>query len=274
MSWTLGKYWRAGLYGASVVFVGIAAYWAALPDAPRSPPEPPASPSGEIASAGSPYSTSRPRDLTTRRSSSFQAQTALPVDTEEATVAQYSAQKYQLLLDELHTFRADRAELQRALLQREQLTGLQESGQKQQALAAADERIRSMLHPADFATFEALKDSDLELFELEDYAGGVSNVAPLSTEDRKAILRTKLAYKGRFRQLVRDSGLQRQDLSPAEREYAYGVASRALQAYQESYLLEVRQYLSNDEQYTLLSNYESTKFTAELAKLRDQANGS
>ncbi len=37
-----------------------------------------------------------------------------------------------------------------------------------------------MLDPADFANFDALKESDLEQFELNEYAGGVSNVAPLA----------------------------------------------------------------------------------------------
>ena len=44
--------------------------------------------------------------------------------------------------------------------------------------------------------------------------------------------------------------------------------SRALEASRDSYLQEVRQYLYNDEQFTLLRNYETTEFNAELEKLR------
>jgi hypothetical protein len=47
--------------------------------------------------------------------------------------------------------------------------------------------------------------------------------------------------------------------------------SRALREYQQSYLQEVRQYLYNDEQYGLLSNYESSEFDAEMARLRSIA---
>ena len=93
-------------------------------------------------------------------------------------------------------------------------------------------------------------------------------VRTLSDADRDSILRTKLAYKTRFRQLVQDSGLMRDNLSATEREYAYAVTSRALEDYRRSYLQEVRQFLVDDEQYALLSNYENTEFTAELAKLR------
>lgn len=197
-----------------------------------------------------------------------------PIDSETETVAQYSAQKYQFLLDDLHSPQADGARLQRELLLHEQLASLPDSAQRARALAEVEARIRGMLHPTDFATYEALKESDLEQFELDDYAGGISNVAPLSAAERRSILRTKLACKLRFRQLVQDSGLLRADLSPAERQYAYEVASRALSGYLRDYLLEVRQYLANDEQYALLSNYETTKFTAELARLRSRAGES
>jgi hypothetical protein len=161
--------------------------------------------------------------------------------------------------------------LQRELLLREQLAGQPDSAERARALAEVEARIRGLLHPTDFATYDALKESDLEQFELDDYAGGISNVAPLSAAERRSILRTKLAYKSRFRQLVQDSGLLRADLSAAERRYALDVAARALNAYMRDYLLEVRQYLADDEQYALLSNYETTKFTAELARLRARA---
>jgi hypothetical protein len=58
-----------------------------------------------------------------------------------------------------------------------------------------------------------LRESDLELFKLNEYAGGI-NVAP-SRRRSRSILKTKL-YKARFRQLLRDSGLARRP-EPAER---------------------------------------------------------
>ncbi len=41
----------------------------------------------------------------------------------------------------------------------------------------------------------------------------------------------------------------------------------------DSYLQEVRQYLYNDEQFALLSNYENSEYAAELEKLRGIAKG-
>lgn len=261
---------RAGLSGASVVLTGVAVYWAALPG-------PPVVTAGQSPGRLDGFEIPRPRVESAPAPATLQptpTRPRVPADSEEATLAQYTAQKYQYLFDDLHSPQVEQARLQRVLLLREQLAGRPDTAERAQALAEVEGRIRAMLHPADFATYDALKQSDLEQFELNDYAGGVGNVAPLSADERKSILRTKLAYKGRFQQLVQDSGLLRKDLSPAERDHAYGVTSRALQDYQASYLQEVRQYLANDEQYALLRNYETTKFSAELARLRSTASGS
>jgi len=270
MSWNWKSRLRAGLSGASVVVTGVAVYWAALPGQPVATPRQ-SSIRLEGAEVHRPRTGSAPA-----RAASMPPQTAssAAVDTEEATVAQYTAQKYRYLFDDMHSPQLDRAQLQRVLLLREQLAGRPDTADRDGALVEVDERLRAMLHPADFANYDALKESDLEQFELNDYAGGVSDVTPLTADERKSILRTKLAYKGRFQQLVRDSGLLRKDLSPAERDHAYRVTARALSDYMRDYLLEARQYLANEEQYALLSNYETTKFTAELARLRSPAEGS
>ena len=98
-------------------------------------------------------------------------------------------------------------------------------------------------------------------------------MAPVNEADRKAILYTKLVYRQRFRQVLADSRLMREDLDAAERQLAFADVKRALEASRDSYLQEVRQYLYNDEQFTLLRNYESTEFNDELEKLRRIAYG-
>jgi hypothetical protein len=135
-------------------------------------------------------------------------------------------------------------------------------------LEAMDRKVGTLLRPGDLATYDVLKDSDVEQWQLDDYAGGVSNVAPLSDEDRRAILYTKLTHRQRFRQVLADSGLMGGGLNATERQYALAEVSRALGESRDSYLKEVRQYLYNDEQFTLLSNYENTEYSDELEKLR------
>ena len=134
--------------------------------------------------------------------------------------------------------------------------------------AGLDRNIESLLPPGQLASFEAQKDADIERFQLEDYAGGISNVAPLNEADKQAILTTKLASRERFKRVLADSRLMSGDLNGTERLLAFNEVSRALKDYQQNYLQEVRQYIYNDEQYSLLTNYENTEYDAELAKLR------
>jgi hypothetical protein len=174
--------------------------------------------------------------------------------------------------------------LQAALLERERTAVLintlrQSADPKENAalpevqarLAELDRRIGGLLPASELTAFEVLKDSDIEQFQLDDYAGGISNVAPISDNDKRSILFTKLVYRQRFRQALESSGLLRADLSAAERRYAFAEASRALREFKDGYLQEVRQYLYDDQQYALLSNYETSEYTAELAKLRGMA---
>lgn len=140
--------------------------------------------------------------------------------------------------------------------------------EREQQLAAIDRRIASLLPAADIALYDALKDSHIEQFQLEDYAQGISNVAPLKDADRRAILLSKLTSRQRFRQVLDQSGLMRSDLPPAQRKAVLANVTRALTESRESFLQEARQQLTDDEQYTLLANYENGEYRAELEKLR------
>ena len=98
-------------------------------------------------------------------------------------------------------------------------------------------------HREPSAAFDVLKDSDVEQFQLDDFAGGANNVAPVSEADKKAILYTKLVYRQQFRQVLADSRFMRDDLVDGGRQMAFAEVRRALEASRDSYLQEVRQYL-------------------------------
>ena len=138
-------------------------------------------------------------------------------------------------------------------------------------LAELDRQVGTVLPARELGAFAALKDADIERFQVEDYAAGIQNVAPLGDADKQAILTTKLAYRERFRRVLAESRLMTADLGDTERRLAFDTVSRALKDYQQSYLQEVRQYLYDDEQYALLTNYENTEYTGELARLRSIA---
>jgi hypothetical protein len=196
------------------------------------------------------------------------------VDTgAESSFGAYVDGKYRLL--------EPSEKLRAALLEREKIavainTARQSSDETVKAsipqllaeLDASDRKVGTLLRPGDLATYDVLKDSDVEQWQLDDYAGGVSNVAPLSDDDRRAILYTKLTHRQRFRQVLADSGLMGGGLNASERQYALAELTRALGESRDGYLREVRQYLYNDEQFSLLSNYENTEYADELAKLR------
>jgi hypothetical protein len=259
---------RIGMSAAAAIVVGAIVCWAARSEPPLAQHERLTARESRPAIEGIPGT--KP-DIAPARENVQ----AVAADPEASTIAQYASEKYQFLFDDLRYLEARQiGQLREALQMRERLAGEHESAGQKEALASVEDQIRGILRPADHATYEMLRESDLEQFKLNEYAGGIGNVAPLSAADRETILKTKLAYKARFRQLLRDSGVERGDLSAAEREYAYSVASQALADFSRGYLQEVRQYLANEEQYALLSNYEATEFKAELAQLQSMVNTS
>lgn len=273
---------RSVIVPALLVFVAVA-WWASRNGGePRAVVPASANPASPSASQGE-----RPFGFGAGNRAEESAHSQSPTQgAAEDSLGTYAEGKYRFLFGDSGQSPEDAAKLRAALLAREQIavainTAKQSSdpaakeaipGQLAE-LAALDQKIGMLLRPGDLATFEILKDSDVEQFQLDDYAGGVSSVAPLSDADRKSILYTKLVHRQRFRQVLADSRLMSGELTASEREHAFAEASRALKASRDNYLQEVRQYLFNEEQFILLSNYENTEYTAELEKLRGIAKG-
>lgn len=106
---------------------------------------------------------------------------------------------------------------------------------------------------------------------LEEYFGGISNLAPLSAEQQRAILEAKLRHKRTYEIAVRDSGFERESLSTAERVYAHQAVARALEDYRQNFLLDAKPLLT-DQQFDLLESFEATEFKRELDRLQMQIN--
>ena len=204
----------------------------------------------------------------------------------DASFERYVSGKFHFLTQSLG--RSPRTpDVHAALLQRERLvaainTAKQGSDpaaraallQQQQELAAADRRIAQMLPATAIAVFEVLKDSHIEQFQFEEFAQGITNVSPLQEAERKALLFSKLAARRRFREVLEQTGLMRDDLRPEQRQGALAEVSRALRESRDSFLQEARQHLPDEQRYSLLANYENTEFDQELEKLRRIAGGS
>jgi hypothetical protein len=140
-------------------------------------------------------------------------------------------------------------------------------------LAEADRKVGESLAAGDVAGYEVLKNSDMDQFQFEDYVGGISNVVPLADDKKQAILYAKLTNRQRFRQVLENSGLMRGDLTPSQRQNAFNDVSRALLQSRDGFLQEARQHMHDEEQFTLLSNYENSEYSGELDKLRRIADG-
>jgi hypothetical protein len=198
----------------------------------------------------------------------------------------YVNDKYRFLLQGAGHSPRGADDLRAALLERERVmvainTARQSSDEaekaalpgREQQLAALDQRISQSLPAGDIAAFDLLKDSHIEQFQIDDYAQGISNVAPLDDQAKRAILFSKLETRQRFRLVLEQSGLLRSDLPESQRRAVLGDLTRALTESRDTFLQEARQRLTDDEQYSLLANYENGEYRAELEKLRQMAGG-
>lgn len=234
-----------------------------------------------------------PRAAAAKSGRSIAPVTAAPAPKPPAVVAESSwdpqlvqraEHKYRYLLGDLRLSPRQLAELRELLLQSEQLRTVAhiasgedpdldplEVGRIKQALAALDARIQTLLNAAQFARYESLRDSDVEQEHLAQYSGGVSAMAPLAPAQERTILEARLRHKARFQAGLRDFGLDRESLSTEERRYAHANVGQSLQEYRDNFLAEVRPSLT-EEQYFLLSNYETTEFARELERLQTLIN--
>jgi hypothetical protein len=204
-----------------------------------------------------------------------------PTMESDASFENYVSGKFRYLLEaQGGRSAADAEALRVALLERERLvtainTAIQGTDldakaaltAHRQQLADLDDRIRTSLPAVDIAAFDMLKDSQMEQFQLDEFARGISNVAPIAESEQRAILFSKLAYRLRFRAVLNESGLMHGDLAPEQRQAAAAVVLRALRESHASFLQEARQHLS-DERFTLLANYENSEHAAEIEKLK------
>jgi hypothetical protein len=111
----------------------------------------------------------------------------------------------------------------------------------------------------------------MERARLYDFVGGIKNVDPLSPAQQRALLEAKLRRKQIYDAAIKDSGIDREALSPAERAYAHKAVAAALRDYKDEFLQDVQPLLS-EEQHVLLGSYEATEFARELQRLQITIN--
>lgn len=175
--------------------------------------------------------------------------------------------KYRYLLADTELAECARQELEGLLVARERLVREANAGAPRAELADIDRALGGLISGADRAQYEALRDSDVEQQRLDQFAGGIDNIAPLSDEQKRAILSAKLRRKQEFEAAMREAGVERAALSAEERTRVHAIIEQALDRYRDDFLVDASELL-DDDQLRFLSDYETTEFELEQERLR------
>jgi hypothetical protein len=179
--------------------------------------------------------------------------------------------KYRYLLADVQLAPCARELLEELLAARERLAHDAASSESPTGLDDIDQHVRGLLPAgAQADAFDELRDSDTEQRQLDDYANGLANVAPLREEQKRAVLSARLRRKREFESAVREAGLDRAALSADERMQAQVIVQQALDRYRDDFLLDASEIL-DEEQLGYLSNYETTEFEREAERLHQIA---
>jgi hypothetical protein len=106
---------------------------------------------------------------------------------------------------------------------------------------------------------------------LDDYAGGVENVAPLDDDQRAQLRTAKVRHQASFERELGEAQLDRRVLTPDERARAYAIVNEAVDRYRDAFFRDAAEIL-DDEQNLLLTSYETTELERERQRLQIAIN--
>jgi len=181
--------------------------------------------------------------------------------------------KYTLLMSQLGLSGQTRDQLQELLLQREQILGASSIGyyssqadteeairKQQESLAEIDRQIAQLLtSPEDRKTYDLLKDSAYEQYQMNNFFDQVQADSPIPTEKRDALLISKLEQKQEFSRYLETTGQTIANASAEEKPFLIEKAHEALHDYKDNYLATARENLS-ETQYNALREHEQKHF--------------
>lgn len=181
--------------------------------------------------------------------------------------------KYALLMSQLGLAGYIRNQLQDLLLQREQILGASSIGyyssqadteeairKQQESLTEIDRQIAQLLSsPEDRKTYELLKDSAYEQYQMNNFFDQVQADSPIPTEKRDLLLLSKLEQKQEFSRYLETTGQTIANASAEEKPFLMEKAHEALHDYKDNYLATARANL-NQAQYDALREHEQKHF--------------
>lgn len=181
--------------------------------------------------------------------------------------------KYSLLMSRLGLSGLAQSELQSLLEQREQILNASSIGyyssqkeieeavnRQQQGLGDIDRQIAQLLSsPEDRKTYDLLKDSAYEQYQMNNFFDEAQGSSPIPTEKREALLISKLEQKQEFMRYMEASGSSIQNASTEEKPFLIEKAHEALHDYKDNFLNNARANLTPD-QYDALREREQKQF--------------
>ena len=194
-------------------------------------------------------------------------------DIQQENLNRTLEKKYALLMSQLGLAGQTRSQLQELLRQREQILGASSIGyyssqadteeairKQQESLAEIDRQIAQLLHsPEDRKTYDLLKDSAYEQYQMNNFFDQVQADSPIPTEKRDALLLSKLEQKQEFTRYLETTGQTITQASAEEKPFLIEKAHEALHDYKDNYLATARANL-NEAQYNALSEHEQKHF--------------
>lgn len=181
--------------------------------------------------------------------------------------------KYSMLMSRLGLSGQAQARLQELLLQREQILGATSVGyyssqaeteeairRQQESLAEIDWQIAQLLNsPEDKKTYELLKDSAYEQYQMNSFFDEMQGSEKVPTEKREALLISKLEQKQELMNYLAGAGQAIEKASADEKAFLVEKAYETLHGYKDNYLNTARATLT-ESQYDVLREQEQKHF--------------
>jgi hypothetical protein len=239
----------------------------------------PSSRSGTAAAdrAQAPAVAPRASTATSKSSAEARARTAAiaPGDdeasSEDRDLLAWVEWKYRYLLEDARLDPASRKQLVRLLMARERLVRDPDAANLRDQLADIERQLDALLDAGDREHYRSLRESEPEQHRLDDYGGGIENLAPLDDDQIKKLLTAKLRRKAMFERELGDAHLDQPVLSADERARAFTIVNAALDRYRDAFLRDAAEIL-DDEQIALLTSYETTEMERERQRLQIAIN--
>lgn len=191
-----------------------------------------------------------------------------------------AVQKFSLLFFDLNLSSGEEQQLSSMLAQRERILSQPVSNPymhadvvennvdaQQEALTNFDNNIKALLGPSASYTFDLLKNSDSEQQQLNELTTKLEAVAPITDEQKKTLLLSKLTHKKGFEDTLSTYKSHTNNADENDRKAAFKIISESLQRYRDGYLDEVAQYV-DEQQLAGLMDYEAIEFEEIEASLR------